>query len=193
MIQLRYKQKNLPGFLDSTSSPSGTVLIEFTQTLQAGEPRRVRADQILPSRFFYSSSVACTVALTEKEIFQLSNLNIVKNNIQENKGAFFKKNKFPMARDMRARHHKAWSHLSVQLTARGCLQLHPPRNYFQSILTILSGEQSRKTHLLRHRRHFPSGPHMSPQKDGYLKWLEDPRSPHFSILLWMPLNFLSIC
>lgn len=107
MIQLRYKQKNLPGFLDSTSSPSGTVLIEFTQTLQAGEPRRVRADQILPSRFFYSSSVACTVALTEKEIFQLSNLNIVKNNIQENKGAFLKKNKFPMARDMRARHHKA--------------------------------------------------------------------------------------
>lgn len=63
---------NLPGFLDSTSSPNGTVLIEFTQLLQAGESRRIRADQILPRRFFYSSSMACAAALTEKKYFNLA-------------------------------------------------------------------------------------------------------------------------
>lgn len=59
---------NLPGFLNSTSSPDGTVLIDFTQLLQAGEPRRVRADQILPSGFSSNSSMACSVALTKKII-----------------------------------------------------------------------------------------------------------------------------
>lgn len=80
------QRNNLPGFLDSTSSPNGTVLIEFTQPLQAGDARRIRAD-LIPSRSFYSSSMACTAASTEKK-FQFSHLNIVKNNIQENKEAF---------------------------------------------------------------------------------------------------------
>lgn len=60
------QRNNLPGFLDSTSSPNGTVLIEFTQPLQAGDARRIRADLLIPSRFFYSSSMACTAASTEK-------------------------------------------------------------------------------------------------------------------------------
>lgn len=163
---------NLPGFLDSTSSPNGTVLIEFTQLLQAGEPRRIQADQILPSRFFYSSTMACAVALTKKKIFQLSHLNIVKNNIQENKGVFFKNPDSPRL-DTRTRHCEAWSHLSVPTAT-------PLRHYFQSILTILSGGQRRKSHILKHRRHFLHGPYMSPQKDGYLKWLEDSQSSHYS-------------
>lgn len=56
---------NVTGFLDSTSSPKGSERIYSTVTSR--EARRIRADLLLPSRFFYSSSMACTVALREEK------------------------------------------------------------------------------------------------------------------------------
>lgn len=117
---------NLPGFFNSTSCTTSTILTDcLSKLLRAGEPRGV-VQAITFQAYTPRVHPWPALFLSQNKQFQLRHLNLSKNKVQENKGASQKTDSISLLLATRARSVKP-EDTCVQLTLKWCLLVNIPR------------------------------------------------------------------